>query len=402
MNLAETTRSGPNGAMRYTFADCELDTERHCLLRGGVPVVIEPQVFDLIRLLVENPNRVVSRDEIIAGVWLGRIVSDSAISARIAVARKALGDDGKRQTVIRTVPRRGPQMATDVTSDAPQPASPALRGTLRIRYTRSDTGKSLAYAVTGQGPPALLVGSLMSDIEQEWHVPALRPLFDAIGARHSLLRCDPSGAGQSDSDIDRVDFDAMADELRAAADAAGFARVALFSMTGGTLPAMHFAARYPERVARFAIVCGYVDGRSRRAATGEADALRAIMAEGWSQPESSFVKAYVLAYFPQASAETLKDLTNLVHSARSKPSMLLLRDASNQVSLAPLLPLVKCPTLIVHGRHDGFHPLSEARKMAAGIENAELVVLETANNLPLPENPVWERYIETLLDFFAG
>ena len=93
--------------MIYRFTDCELDTASQRLRRGGSEIAIEPQVFDLLRLLVENPLRLVTRDEIVDVVWDGRIVSESAISARIAAARKAVGDDGKRQEVIRTHHRRG-------------------------------------------------------------------------------------------------------------------------------------------------------------------------------------------------------------------------------------------------------------------------------------------------------
>ena len=89
------------------FGDFQIDIARGELRRSGSVVPIEPQVLDLIAFLASHPGRVVSRDEIIDGVWGGRIVSDSAISSRINSARKALGDDGKRQEIIKTVSRRG-------------------------------------------------------------------------------------------------------------------------------------------------------------------------------------------------------------------------------------------------------------------------------------------------------
>jgi TolB-like protein len=89
------------------FSDYELDLDAAELRRGGEIVAIEPQVFDLIRFFAENAGHLVTRDDIIEGVWGGRIISDAAISTRISAARKALGDDGKAQRVIRTVSRRG-------------------------------------------------------------------------------------------------------------------------------------------------------------------------------------------------------------------------------------------------------------------------------------------------------
>lgn len=88
------------------FADCELDSTAHEIRRAGQPCAVEPQVFDLLVHLVRNAGRLVTKDELIANVW-GRIVSDSALSSRIKSARRAIGDDGERQRLIKTVHGRG-------------------------------------------------------------------------------------------------------------------------------------------------------------------------------------------------------------------------------------------------------------------------------------------------------
>src|SRR5262249_12048785 len=72
------------------------------------------QVFDLLIYLIENRHRVVSRDDMLAAVWAGRVVSESTLASRINSARKAIGDDGKEQTLIRTVPRKGFRFVADV------------------------------------------------------------------------------------------------------------------------------------------------------------------------------------------------------------------------------------------------------------------------------------------------
>lgn len=93
--------------MIHRFGDCELDIGRHELRRAGAPIAVEPQVFALLAYLVSNPDRVVSKDELNSAVWSGRAVSDSALSSRIKSARHAIGDDGKAQSLIRTVHGRG-------------------------------------------------------------------------------------------------------------------------------------------------------------------------------------------------------------------------------------------------------------------------------------------------------
>ena len=71
------------------------------------PIAVEPQVFDLLVYLVQNRDRVVSKDDLIASVWGGRIVSDSTLTSRINAARKAVGDSGEDQKLIRTIARKG-------------------------------------------------------------------------------------------------------------------------------------------------------------------------------------------------------------------------------------------------------------------------------------------------------
>src|SRR6202047_2178841 len=83
-----------------------LDADRRELYRGSEPIAVEPQVFDLLIYLMENRDRVVSKDDLIASVWGGRIVSDSTLTSRINAARKAVGDSGEDQKLIRTIARK--------------------------------------------------------------------------------------------------------------------------------------------------------------------------------------------------------------------------------------------------------------------------------------------------------
>ena len=93
--------------MALRFADFEIDVAQQELRRGGETVHMEPQVFDLLLHLVRNRGRIVSKDELIEAVWNGRIVSEAALSSRINAARKAIGDSGNDQILIKTFHKRG-------------------------------------------------------------------------------------------------------------------------------------------------------------------------------------------------------------------------------------------------------------------------------------------------------
>jgi DNA-binding winged helix-turn-helix (wHTH) protein len=93
--------------MIFTFGTCEIDCDRRELHRHGAVTHVEPQVFDLLVHLVRCRDRVVSKDELIRTVWDGRFVSDETIASRVSAARRAIGDSGAEQRLIRTMPRRG-------------------------------------------------------------------------------------------------------------------------------------------------------------------------------------------------------------------------------------------------------------------------------------------------------
>jgi TolB-like protein len=110
----------------FRFAGFEIDIARRELRRAGELVSIEPQVFDLLVHLIRNHDRIVTKDELIETVWKGRAISEAALSSRISAARRAVGDCGAEQKLIRTVNKRGFRFVAAVqATDAPGADRPA-------------------------------------------------------------------------------------------------------------------------------------------------------------------------------------------------------------------------------------------------------------------------------------
>lgn len=121
--------------MQFLFRDHLLDTDRRELSREQVPVAVEPQVFDLVVHLMENRDRVVSKDELIDKIWHGRSVSESTLTSRINAARKAVGDSGASQALIRTISRKGFRFVGDVETKRGAAALEPARGAQAPRAT---------------------------------------------------------------------------------------------------------------------------------------------------------------------------------------------------------------------------------------------------------------------------
>lgn len=125
--------------MDYTFENCVLDSQRRELRRDGIVLPVEPQIFDLLHYLLRNRDRVVSRDELIAAIWDGRIVSDSTLSSRISSVRAAIGDDGKQQRLVKTFSRKG------------------VRFVARVHEIRSGDGGLTTSTVISSDKPSIAV-----------------------------------------------------------------------------------------------------------------------------------------------------------------------------------------------------------------------------------------------------
>src|SRR5215813_11981719 len=177
--------------MIYRFDQFELDTEKLELRGDGGVIALEPQVFALLVYLVENRDRVVTKDEIVEKIWDGRIVSDSAVSSRIKSARQALGDDGVSQRFIRTVHRVGFRFVAEVMKGAPgavsitvnQPGAGAEQGSTLDRMR--PTIAVLPFRLVGvAGPYATIADALPDELIAQ--LSRLRWLF--VIARGSSFR----------------------------------------------------------------------------------------------------------------------------------------------------------------------------------------------------------------------
>ncbi|KGM48493.1 alpha/beta fold hydrolase [Pseudooceanicola atlanticus] len=393
--------------MIYRFADCVLDTDRHALTRAGEPVKVEPQVFHLLRLLVESDGALVTKDALIDAVWQGRIVSEAAISSRINAARQAVGDDGSRQAVIRTITRRGLQLAVPVKingTERPDPTRPDPPLRQRIRMARTADGAGLAWAEIGEGPPLLRAGHWLSHLERDIESPIWRPLLERLSAGRRLVRYDPRGTGLSERCDPAPDLDTMVADMEIVADAAGLDRFAIYAVSQSVPAAIAFAVRHPERVSALILHAGFLRGaalRDRESGDTMAETFLQLIRQGWGQPDSAFMSAFTTLMLPNGRPEHLRNLIELQLASASPDNAAALRRAINHLDVRERVAQVSVPTLVAHGRGDAVQPFSEGQEIAAMIPGAEFLPLDTNSHVILDHEPAWERLFEGVEEFLA-
>lgn len=396
--------------MRKRFGDILLDPERHLLERAGAPVHVEPQVFALIDLLAGAAPELVTYDRLIEQVWGGRIVSDATLAARISAARSAVGDDGKRQSVIRTVSRRGVQLVLPVTVEpdaaplaAPStaPLTDASRQT--IRYSTSRDGAGIAWAETGEGPPLLRGGHWLGHLEHDWVSPVWRPLLDRLARGRRLVRYDPRGTGLSERGFgDGVTVETLADDLEAVADAAGLERFPIYAISQSVPVALTFAARRPERVSRLILLNGSVQGSTARGDAAATETMVAMIRSGWGVHGSAFMKAVATLFMPSATPEEVESIVEMQALSATAEVAARIRQVIGEIDVTEVLPRVTAPALIMHCSGDVIQSPDQSKFLARSLANAEFHLCDSPNHIVAPSDPIWAGCLDKVDRFLDG
>ncbi len=392
--------------MLFHFENFTLDAARRELKADGAEIAVEPQVFDLLELLIRRRDEVVSRDDLIEHIWKGRIVSESAMASRINAARNAVGDNGADQRLIKTIARKGIRFVGEVreADGAPQaaPAPAPEAKPQEITFVRTPDGVNLAIGRSGKGPVLLKTANWLNHLEFDWQSPIWSPLFSRFAERLCLVRYDGRGSGLADREVADISFSGFLRDLDAVAATIKEERFALLGLSQGVAAAIAFAVRHPERISKLILYGGYAQGRNRSGDATDREkgqALLALMRQGWGAEGSAFMRAFSSIYLPNGTADQIRWFSDMQRMATSGEIAARLRAACDDIDVADLLPRVAVPTLVIHSRQDNVVPYAQGRAIAAAIPGAKFVTLETENHVPLPGDPAWEKLVTEILNF---
>ena len=397
--------------MTFLFGDCEIHCDRRELHRNGTVTHVEPQVFDVLVHLVGHRDRVVSKDELIGAVWDGRFMSDDTLSSRVSAARRAVGDTGAEQRLIRTATRRGFRFVGEVREEfdtAPAPAvvpvqSAALSAVQqRVTFCRTPDGVHLAVARAGRGTPLVKTANWLNHIEFDWQSPVWSPLFSALAAQGLLVRYDERGTGLSDRNVSDFSFEAFVRDLETVVDECGLARFALVGISQGAPVSIAYAVRHPERVSRLVLCGGFAKGWRRRGNASDvarAEASITLIREGWGHDNPAARQMFTSLIVPDATHEEMRWFNDLERISASADAAVRLLYVLGDIDVTESLSRVAAPTLVLHSRDDARVPFEHGLALARAIPNARFVALESKNHLILSHEPAWQRYLTEICGF---
>ena len=280
---------------------------------------------------------------------------------------------------------------------------PAPRPEQDVRFCKAFDGVSIAYARVGDGPPLVKTANWMNHLEHDWESPVWRPFYDAMSARHTLIRYDERGNGLSDWTVEDFSLEAMVADLEAVVDAVGLERFPLLGLSQGCAVSIEYAARHPEKVSKLVLYGGYARGwrSSPPNVQRRIEAMVLLMQDGWGSDNPAFRQLFTSIFIPDATREVQDWFNEMQRVTTSPKNAVALMNALGAVDVTKRLPEVKAPALVIHPRGDLTVPYSRAREMAIGIDGARFVTLENRNHVPLPQHATTRRMIQEIEAFLA-
>jgi DNA-binding winged helix-turn-helix (wHTH) protein len=395
--------------MVFLFGPFELDTTERRLLRSGVVVPLRPKLFDTLCALIEQHGRLVRKDDLMRRLWPDSVVEENNLDHSVSRLRQCLGDGKNGNHYIETVPRQGYRFIATVTSARPvatapaaRPATPAAKIEQQIQFLAADEGAQLAYSKIGSGPVLLKSANWLNHLEFELQSPLWQHWIKLLSAQNTLVRYDERGNGLSSWNVQTFSFDAWCRDLQLVAESLNLQKFSLLGISQGAAVAVWYAATFPERVDRLILYCGFARGfefRHSPAAMERLDAMITLMRLGWGKNNPAFRQLFTTIFMPDAQPEHMTWFNELQRVSTSPENAVRFMEAFKKVNVVDLLPMVKCPTLVVHVDRDSVTPISESRLMASRISGARFVSLPGKNHILIQSEPAWPMFVKELSNF---
>lgn len=272
-----------------------------------------------------------------------------------------------------------------------------------IRYLTTTDGVQLAWSAMGSGAPLIKAANWLTHLQYDLESPIWQHWIRFFARHFRFTRYDERGCGMTQWQVPDVSLARWIDDLEAVATVSEpHGPVTLLGISQGAASCIGYAVRHPERVSHLILYGGYATGWAVR---GDADGLRRYQAIvelirlGWGSDNVAFRQVFTSRFAPDASAEQIEWFNDLCRRTTKPEIAAHLMLARSEVDVRELLGRIQVPTLVIHALDDNVTPISASRELAAGIQNAEFLQLESRNHVLLEHEPAWARFKQAVLEF---
>jgi pimeloyl-ACP methyl ester carboxylesterase/DNA-binding CsgD family transcriptional regulator len=271
-----------------------------------------------------------------------------------------------------------------------------------IHIATTTDGVRLGWARAGSGPPLVRAANWLTHLRHDLESPVWRHWIEFLAGHFDFVRYDERGCGMSDRVVEHMSPDAWLLDLECVVDAARIATpITLLGISQGSVAAIQYAIRHPQRVDRLVLYGGYTEGWARRdgADAARCRAVLEMVRAGWGSHNPVFRQAFTARFLPEGTHEQVDWFNQLCRESVAPDMAARLLEGRANVAIGELLEQVRVPTLVLHARGDEVVPFSEGRRLAAGIAGAEFVELDSVNHVLLAHEPAWGAFRDAVLQF---
>lgn len=264
----------------------------------------------------------------------------------------------------------------------------------RIAFARAKDKTTIAYALSGEGPPLVRAGTWLTHVHHDWDSPFLGHWLRFMSERHTLVRYDPRGCGLSQNEVGSFTFDDWVADLEAVVDRLELQSFPLFGMSQGAAVAAEYAIRHPQRVSHLTLYAPLVTGWRNRASPGaqQWQLMEQLVLTGWGEENMAFPSMFAHLFVPQSPPETRQWYAELQRKMASKEVASRFMSVLAGLSMFKRLKEVRVPTLIIQIARDQVVDPRSAMGIAGEIPGSEFVSIDSSNHILLEDEPGWQEF----------
>jgi pimeloyl-ACP methyl ester carboxylesterase/DNA-binding CsgD family transcriptional regulator len=275
-----------------------------------------------------------------------------------------------------------------------------------IRFCTAPDGVKLATACYGSGPPLVRAATWLTHVERDPTSAFNASWIREFSHDHRYVTYDERGCGLSTRNPPEISFDAWVSDLETVVDTLGLETFPLLGVSQGAAIAIAYAVRHPQRVSRLVLFGGFAtayfstrnpDPRIRE----EAEMLIKLIELGWGRGSAAYRQVFVSKFMPGATAQQQQEFDDYSLATASAEVAARITRVNFGINVKEEAAQVKCPTLVLHSRDDRMILFDQGRKLAGIIPGARLVPVDSANHIPMSDEPCWPGVVQEIKAFLG-